>query len=157
MRGFLFAVEFAHAYFCFMGKALDRLKKSVSMKSTVRSVELPDGSQFEFWMTPLTLAERTRAQKQAKSDDATDFALQLLVTKARDENGRPLFTVGELAELRNELPASVVEALMLQLIGESEKEEDEMVDMKSAEDGVSEGQPTSSGTRRGRAPRQDSK
>ena len=103
------------------------------MKPARRAVELPDGSEFEFWMTPLTLAERTRAQKQAKSDDATDFALQLLVSKARDENNRPLFNVGELAELRNELPASVVEALMLQLIGEVEEEEEEL-DLKSGEE-----------------------
>ena len=137
-----------------MGKALDRLKKSVSMKPARRAVELPDGSEFEFWMTPLTLAERTRAQKQAKSDDATDFALQLLVSKARDENNRPLFNVGELAELRNELPASVVEALMLQLIGEVEEEEEE-VDLKSAEDGAEEGQSTSSRTRRSRKTGQD--
>ena len=131
-----------------MGKALDRLKKSVSMKAQRRSVELPDGSEFEFYMTPLTLAERTRAQKQAKSDDATDFALQLLTTKARDENNRPLFTVGELAELRNELPATVVEALMLQLISEAEEEEDEEeTDMKSSESGSGEGQAVTSGTR----------
>ena len=52
------------------------------MKPARRSVELPDGSEFEFYMTPLTLAERARAQKQAKSEDATDFALQLLVSKA---------------------------------------------------------------------------
>ena len=137
-----------------MGKALDRLKKSVSMKPARRAVELPDGSEFEFWMTPLTLAERTRAQKQAKSDDATDFALQLLVSKARDENNRPLFNVGELAELRNELPASVVEALMLQLIGEVEEEEEE-VDLKSTEDGAEAGQPATSGTRRRRKAGQD--
>ena len=129
-----------------MGKALDRLKKSVNMTASRRAVELPDGSEFEFWMTPLTLAERTRAQKQAKSDDATDFALQLLVSKAKNENGIPLFNVGELAELRNELPATVVEALMLQLIGEAEEEE-EKLDMKSAEDGAEEGQSTSSRTR----------
>ena len=129
-----------------MGKALDQLKKSVSMSAQRRAVELPDGSEFEFWMTPLTLAERTRAQKQAKSDDATDFALQLLVSKAKNENGMPLFSAGEIAELRNALPASVVEALMLQLIGEPEEEEEEF-DMKSSEDGAEEGQPASSGTR----------
>ena len=106
-----------------MGSALDRLKKSVSMASTRRAVELPDGSEFEFFMTPLTLAERSRAQKQAKSDDATDFALQLLVAKATDENGMKMFSPGEVAELRNELPASVVEALMLQLLQEPEAEE----------------------------------
>ena len=107
-------------------RALDRLKKAVNMTSTRRSVELPDGSEFEFWMTPLTLAERSKAQKQAKSDDATDFALQLLVTKAVDENGQKMFSPGELAELRNELPASVVEALMMQLITDGEAEEEDL-------------------------------
>jgi hypothetical protein len=125
-----------------MGKALDRLKKSVSMKAQRRCVSLPDNSEFEFHMTPLTLAERGRAQKQAKSDDATDFALQLLVSKAKDENGVPLFSSGEIAELRNALPASVVEALMLELIGESTSFEEEEVepDSKSPKGGTSKGQ-----------------
>jgi hypothetical protein len=43
----------------------------------------------------------------------------------------PLFNPGEISELRNALPASVVEALMLQMIGEQEEDED--VDMKSSE------------------------
>ena len=106
-----------------MSTALDRLKQAVSMKPQRKAIELPDGSEFEFWMTPLTLAERSRAQKQAKSDDATDFALQLLVAKATDENGGRLFNVGDLADLRNVLPASVVEGLMLQLLQDPEPED----------------------------------
>ena len=109
-----------------MSTALERLKKSVSMKPQRKAVELPDGSEFEYWMTPLTLAERSRAQKQAKSDDATDFALQLLVAKAIDEHGQRLFNVGDLAELRNALPASVVEALMLQLLAEDQGEDEDL-------------------------------
>ena len=132
-----------------MGKALDRLKKAVSMKPQRRFVELPDGGDFEFWMTPLTLAERAKAQKQAKSDDSTDFALQLLVSKAKDENGVPLFNQGEIADLRNALPASVVEALMLQLIGEQEEEEEDY-DMKSSESESEAGQSTSSRAGRSR-------
>ena len=96
------------------------------MKPQRKAVELPDGSEFEYWMTPLTLAERSRAQKQAKSDDATDFALQLLVAKAVDENGGRLFNAGDLAELRNALPASVVEALMLQLLAEDQGEDEDL-------------------------------
>jgi hypothetical protein len=111
-------------------RALDQLKAAVSMKPQRRSVELPNGSEFVYHMTPLTLAERSRAQKQAKSDDATDFALTLLVNKAKDENGQPLFTPGDLAELRNALPASVVEALMLQLLQDPEAEEEEERDPK---------------------------
>ena len=109
-----------------MSTALERLKKSVSMKPQRKAVELPDGSEFEYFMTPLTLAERSRAQKQAKSDDATDFALQLLVAKATDENGGRLFNTGDLAELRNVLPASVVEALMLQLLVDDQGEDEDL-------------------------------
>ena len=116
-----------------MGTALDRLKKSVSMQPQRKSVELPNGDDFEFFMTPLTLAQRARAQKQAKSEDATDFALQLLAMKATDQSGQKLFQPGELAELRNELPATVVEALMLQLLADGEQEEaEEDTDPKSS-------------------------
>lgn len=113
-----------------MGTALDRLKKAVSMKPQRKAVELPDGSEFEYWSTPLTLAERARAQKQAGSDDATAFALQLLVMKATDENGVKLFNAGELADLKNTLPASVVEALMLQLLTADDLEGEEDSDPK---------------------------
>jgi hypothetical protein len=113
------------------------------MKAQRRSVELPDGTEFEFWTTPLTLAERGKAQKQAKSDDATDFALTLLVSKAKDENGQPLFAAGELAELRNSLPAAVVEALMLQLLADnSQEEEEEQLDLKSVSEGAKKRQPS---------------
>lgn len=118
-------------------KALDQLKKAVSMKSTKRVVELPDGSEFEFWMTPMTLAERTKAQKQAKTEDTTDFALQLLVSKAKHQNGTPLFTPGDIAVLRNDLPAAVVEALMLKILSDDEEEAE--YDMKSSEEGSGEG------------------
>ena len=110
------------------------------MAAVKKSVMLPDGSEFEFYMTPLTLAERTRAQKQAKSDDAVDYALQLLVSKARNGNNQPLFSPGEIAELRNELPASVVEELMLKLVGGEDEDEDEEYDMKSNKESAKQGQ-----------------
>jgi hypothetical protein len=144
----LFLCNVIARHICSMGSALEKLKKAVSMKPQRRSVELPNGTDFDFWMTPLTLAERSRAQKQAKSDDATDFALQLLVTKAKDENGMPLFNQGELADLRNMLPASVVESLMLLLISGEEEEEEVVTDMKSDEGSTEKGQSSTRRTRR---------
>jgi hypothetical protein len=103
-----------------------------AMKATRRSITLPNGDEFEFYSKPVTLAQRARAQKTAGNDNPTDFALQLLVMLAQDENGQKLFSPGDIAELRNELPANVVEGLMLQLLQDAEPEEsDEALDPKS--------------------------
>jgi len=124
-----------------MGSALDRLKAAVSMKPQRRSIELPNGEEFEIWATPVTLAERTKAQKAAGSDDAIAFALQLLVAKATDENGVKLFDQSALPELRNLLPATVVESLMLLLLQDTEaEEEEETMDLKSPRQRTAKGQ-----------------
>lgn len=116
-----------------MATALERLKAAVAMKATRRSITLPNGDEFEFYSKPVTLAQRARAQKTAGNDNPTDFALQLLVMLAQDENGQKLFSPGDIAELRNELPANVVEGLMLQLLQDAEPEEsDEALDPKSS-------------------------
>jgi hypothetical protein len=64
------------------------------------------------------MAERERAQKQAKSDDATAFALQLLITKALDESGAKLFKPGEVDILKNEVKDKDLQALMLAIISD---------------------------------------
>ena len=96
--------------------------------------EVKDGDDvvLEVYWHPLTIAERKKAQKAAKDDDPTEFALQLLTTKAKDENGGMLFTIADLPDLRIALPSSVVEALMLQLLDTSLEEEEEELDMKRA-------------------------
>lgn len=106
-------------------RALDQLMAAVTMQPQRKAIDLPNGEVFEFWMTPLTLAERARAQKQAKSDDATDFAMQLLISKAKDSNGQPMFVAGELADLRNKLPSWLVDALLLKLLQQDEPKDDE--------------------------------
>ena len=127
-------------------RALERLKASVAMKPTLRTVELPSGEEFTFFAPPITLAQRAKAQKLAGNDDATSFAIQLLVMLAQDENGQKLFAPGEVAELRNELPASVVESLMLQLLQDAApmEEGEEALDMKSAGGRAAKGQPAAS-------------
>lgn len=104
------------------------------MQPSRKSVGLPDGSELEWMQTPLTIAERQRAQKSAKSDDAIEFALMLLISKAKDQNGEPLFVAGELAELRNALPAKVIDEIMLVVMDakteEVEDGEEEELDPK---------------------------
>ena len=97
-------------------RALDRLKKAANLTPIKKIVKLADGSEFEFYCTPLTMAERERAQKNAGSEEATAFAMQLLVQKAMDENGDKLFRPGEIAELKNEVRDADLQTLMLAVI-----------------------------------------
>jgi hypothetical protein len=97
-------------------RAIDRLRKAANLEPSKKSVDLSDGSVFEMWVSPLTMAERERAQKQAKSDDANAFALQLLITKALDESGAKLFSAGEIDVLKNEVKDKDLQALMLAIL-----------------------------------------
>ena len=105
--------------------ALDRLRKAANLEPRKKQVELSDGSIFEMYVTPLTMAERDRAQRLSKDDD-NNFALQLLMTKALDETGRRLFNVGEIDVLKNEVKDSDLQKLMLAVI----TEEEEVIDPK---------------------------
>ena len=101
--------------------ALERLRKAANLEPRKREVTLSDGSVFEMYVTPLTMAERERAQRQAKSDDANAFALQLLLTKAQDADGRKLFNAGEIDVLKNEVKDADLQNLMLAVINSEEE------------------------------------
>lgn len=103
-------------------RALDRLKKAANLERVKKTVTLSDGTEFEFWRTPLTMSERERAQKGA-GDDNIIFALQLLIIKAQDENGQRLFQAGEIAELKHDVRDSDLQALMTAVISEDSEEE----------------------------------
>ena len=103
--------------------ALDRLRKAANLEPVKKEVTLSDGSVFEMYVTPLTMAERERAQKQT-NNDANNFALQLLMQKALDENGNRLFRSGEVDVLKNEVKDSDLQKLMLAVINEEEEDID---------------------------------
>ena len=103
-------------------RAIDRLKKAANLEAVKRTVELSDGTEFEMWVTPLTMAEREKAQKRAGSDDANAFALQLLIAKAQDDTGQALFIPGEIDVLKHEVKDKDLQALMLAILTDDEQE-----------------------------------
>ena len=103
-------------------RAIDRLKKAANLEAVKKTVELSDGTEFEMWVTPLTMAEREKAQKRAGSDDANAFALQLLINKAQDQNGDALFLAGEIDVLKNEVKDKDLQSLMLAILTDDEQE-----------------------------------
>ena len=85
-----------------------------------------------FWH-PLTIAERESIQKKVGSDDATDFALGLMIEKALDEEGKLLFQDGEKAVLKNAVDAAVLQDIQLAMLtsGSENKVEDAKANLKS--------------------------
>jgi hypothetical protein len=104
-------------------RAIDRLRKAANLEPVKKEIELSDGTTFEMYVTPLTMAERERAQRNAKSDDANAFALQLLLAKAQDANGQKLFNAGEIDVLKNEVKDKDLQALMLGVLTDDEAAE----------------------------------
>ena len=102
-------------------RAIDRLRKAANLQATKKEVTLSDGTVFEMWVTPLTLAERERIQNGVKLDDANEFAIRLLLTKALDETGQKLFQIGEIDVLKNEVRDSDLQKLMLAIMMEEEE------------------------------------
>ena len=121
------------------GRAIDRLRKAANLKSSRRLVVLDNGDEFEFWSTPLTMAQRDKANRDAKSDDINQFALQLLLTKATDESGSRLFSPGDLAILKNEVRDDDLQKLMLAVIQTPDDEEEGEIDLKSTRSRAGEG------------------
>ncbi len=107
------------------------------MSLTKRSVRIPGsgGDTWSYWMTPLTIDQR-KAAERAAGPKATeqDTGLQILIAKAMNKDGTPMFTVADLAELKRELPAAMLTDAMVQIInGEGgEDEDDEAIDPKSS-------------------------
>jgi hypothetical protein len=85
-----------------------------------------------FWH-PLTIAERESIQKRTDSDDAGDFALNLMIQKALDKEGKRLFADGDRAALRRDVDASVLQEIQLAMLtsGTEQKVEEAKADLKS--------------------------
>ena len=104
-------------------RAIDKLRQAANLEPAKKEVELSDGTIFEMYVTPLTMAERERAQRNAKSDDANAFALQLLISKAQNADGQRLFNAGEIDVLKNEVKDKDLQALMLAILSDDDAAE----------------------------------
>lgn len=115
------------------GRAIDKLRKAANFEPIKQEIALANGDEFVFWCSPLAAVEREKAQKDAKSDSANDFAMQLLIVKALDENGERLFKAGDIPALKREVLDDDLQKLILAVLRPSGSGGED-VDMKRAED-----------------------
>ena len=89
---------------------------------------------LEIFWHPLTISERESIQKKSGTDDATEFALDLMLQKALDSDGKRIFQDGEKAVLKNAVEAAVLQEIQLAMLssGAENKVEEAKADLKSA-------------------------
>ena len=108
-------------------RAIDKLKQAFSIGKRSSYPIYKDGELIltVYW-TPLTIADRDvindilMASNRVQNEGSLDFALQVIINKAEDENGQKLFVDADRASLRREIPLGVLLELMtkMQELGE---------------------------------------
>ena len=98
--------------------------------------ELKDGEEtvLEIYWNPLTIAERESiVGMSGESASSEDFALNLMIQKALDKDGKRLFQDGHKASLRREVNASILQEIQLAMLnsGSEYKLEEAKADLKS--------------------------
>ena len=108
-------------------RAIDKLRKAFSINEKSSYPIYKNGELIlKVYWTPLTIADRDsinatlmRANK-GQEEGNLDFALQVIINKAEEQDGKKLFVEADKASLRREIPLAVLLELMtkMQEVGE---------------------------------------
>ena len=117
-----------------MTRAVDLLKNKFGVSQLYKhDVKQDDEIILTIYWHPLTIAEREAISKKSGTEDANDFALQLMIEKALDKDGTRLFQDGDKASLRREVAASVLQEIQLAMleVGTDKEVKEAKADLKS--------------------------
>jgi len=117
-----------------MSKAIELLRNNFGVSQLYEYEVVKNGEPIlTIYWNPLTISERESIQKKSKTDDANDFALALMIEKAKDKDGKRLFQEGDKAALRREVEAAVLQEIQLAMLesGSDKEVEEAQADMKS--------------------------
>ena len=111
-------------------RAIDKLKEAFCIDNRSRYIiKKEDVVILEIYWKPLTIADRESifrtlvGMNKANDTESLEYALQVIMNKAEDENGNRLFNEGDRASLRREIPLTVLTDLMLKMQGVEEEED----------------------------------
>ena len=117
-----------------MTRAVDLLKNKFGVSQLYRHDVIKNNEVIlSVYWNPLTLAERESITKKSDTNDPNDFALALMIEKAKDENGAKLFQDGDKASLRREVEANILQEIQLAMIeaGQTRGVEEAKAELKS--------------------------
>ena len=115
-------------------EAIELLKNKFGVSQKYK-YEVKDGEEIilEIYWHPLTIAERESILAKSKGDDGNEFALNLMIEKALDKNGKRLFQEGHKASLRREVNSTILEEIQVAMMtsGDELKVEEAKAALKS--------------------------
>ena len=117
-----------------MTRAVDLLRNKFGVSQLYKHDVIKDGEvQLSVYWHPLTIAERESISKKTGTDDTNDYALQMMIEKALDQDGTRLFQDGDKASLRREVSASILEEIQIAMItiGSDKEVKQAKADLKS--------------------------
>ena len=117
-----------------MTRAVDLLRNKFGISQLYKhDVIKNDEVIFSVYWHPLTIAERESIIKKSGTEDNNDYALQMMIEKALDEDGKRLFQDGDKASLRREVEASILEEIQLEMVnsGADKEVSEAKADLKS--------------------------
>jgi len=115
-----------------MTRAVDLLKNKFGVSQLYKhDVKQNDEIILTVYWHPLTIAEREAIQKKTGTEDTNDYALQMMIEKALDQDGARLFQDGDKASLRREVSASILEEIQIAMITVDKEVKEAKADLKS--------------------------
>ena len=117
-----------------MTRAVDLLRNKFGVSQLYKHNVVKDGVvELTVYWHPLTIAEREAISKKSGTDDTNDYALQMMIEKALDQDGARLFQDGDKASLRREVSASILEEIQIAMItvGADKEVKEAKADLKS--------------------------
>jgi hypothetical protein len=101
-------------------KAIDRARGHYTrLTADPKKIRVPEwedeGEEFYIHATPLTLNERAKLGKFAKNQQ--EMAAELLILKAKDAEGQPLFTREDKQDIMRSVSADVVARISKEIVG----------------------------------------
>ena len=109
-------------------RAIDKLKEAFCVDNVSRYIIKKEGVVIlEIYWKPLTIADRDtiyktlHAMNKAEETDNLEYALQVLISKAEDKEGRKLFSEADRPSLRREIPLTVLTDIMFKIQGAAEE------------------------------------
>ena len=116
-----------------MTRAVDLLKNKFGISQLYKHDVKENGEIIlTIYRHPLTIAEREAIQKKS-SQDINDYALQMMIEKSLDVDGKRIFQDGDKPSLRREVNVTILEEIQLAMInsGADKEGEESKADLKS--------------------------